>query len=800
MTDILPRTDLAIEFLLRWRPEGPWVLTAISPTAQGVTTRTFQKDNLQAMEDWIAVFQNKRNLYFTINSVKGIFDSKPKRIDVTSIDVLHVDLDARAGEDLEEEKTRIFKSLAEFKPHPSIIISSGGGAQAYWLLETPIPLDGTEHCALNAERYSVQLELLLAGDKTSNCDRIMRLPGTTNLPNEVKLKKGRIPALAEVVEWEGTKYPLSAFIPAPTKVQVPNGKQDELPGGGEQVTISGNIAPLYVDQLPEKGITISEHIKALIIYGENPEFKKYKSRSEAVFSVCCSLVRAGADDDTIAAILLNRDNKISESIFANPRPERYCAKQIQSAKEHAEDPKLHELNSKFAVIGDMGGRCKIISETFDHALRRPRISFQGFTDFLNRFCHEKVKVAEDKDGKDVFKPLGQFWINHPKRRQYDTIVFAPGREVPEAYNLWMGFSVEAKPGDCSLFMEHITKNLCRGNEEQINYLLNWMARAVQQPDCPGEVALVLRGDMGTGKSFFASVFGALFGRHFLQVSDPKHLVGSFNSHMRDVCVLFSDEAFFAGDKKHESVLKSIITEKYLSIESKGVDLVASPNYIHLILASNSQWVVPAGNRERRFFVLEVGTEKMQDKKYFSSIRQQLDNGGKEALLHYLLGRDISNFEVREIPKTDALQDQKLLSMGNEDLWWYEKLEEGRILREHDIWEKEIQKDQLQNDYISFMQRTGIIRKASATVLGKFLGRVCPNGVPRSYQRMARVKVIGGYGEELMVNRRTYFYEFPELGVCREHWDKHHGGPFNWPAPLDKGEQGEIEKAPEEGFE
>jgi hypothetical protein len=218
-----------------------------------------------------------------------------------------------------------------------------------------------------------------------------------------------------------------------------------------------------------------------------------------------------------------------------------------------------------------------------------------------------------------------------------------------------------------------------------------MARCVQKPASGGEVAIVLRGDMGTGKGFFANGFGALFGRHYLQVSDPKHLVGSFNAHLRDCIVLMADEAFFAGDKKHESVLKSLITEKTLSVEQKGVDVYASPNYTHIIMASNSNWVVPAGNNERRFFVLDVSKDKMQDKKYFSDIRKQLDSGGLEALLHFLMHYSITDFDPREVPKTEALQDQKLLSYSAEETWWYEKLQDGRILKEHDFWEKEVMK-------------------------------------------------------------------------------------------------------------
>ena len=51
-----------------------------------------------------------------------------------------------------------------------------------------------------------------------------------------------------------------------------------------------------------------------------------------------------------------------------------------------------------------------------------------------------------------------------------------------------------------------------GAQNQIlyDYLLRWMARAVQQPALPGEVAVVLRGGRGVGKGMFVKEFGYLF--------------------------------------------------------------------------------------------------------------------------------------------------------------------------------------------------------------------------------------------------------------------------------------------------
>jgi hypothetical protein len=79
---------------------------------------------------------------------------------------------------------------------------------------------------------------------------------------------------------------------------------------------------------------------------------------------------------------------------------------------------------------------------------------------------------------------------------------------------------------------------------------------------------------------------------------------------------------------------------------------------HLIMSSNSDWVVPAGADARRYFMLNVSDAHMQDHKYFAAIAKQMDDGGRQALLYFLINRDLSRFDVRCVPQTEALAEQK----------------------------------------------------------------------------------------------------------------------------------------------
>lgn len=788
-TDLKHDTPAAIEFLRRWSPEGPWVLTAIIPDGKTETV-TFMPDRWQKAAEWIESHQGKLNLYFHVNKVRRSLDVKASKEDIASLVCLHVDIDPRAGEDFEEERTRALKLLKSYTPKPTVIIDSGGGYQGFWMLEPSdkLEINGNVAKAQELEAYNIQLEKVFQADHCHNVDRIMRLPGTINVPTAKKIKKGRTPALAKLIEWnDGAVYSIDKFTPA-VRVQTAG---DALPGGRPKVKITGNVPDVGTEELKdwaqENGKSISDHCLALIATGQDPlDPTKYPSRSEALFKVCCDLVRAEVPDEMIYAVITG-GNEIAASVRDKPNWEGYALRQIERAHEEAVDPWLRKLNEKHAVIADIGGKCRIIAEKIDKSRTDGRtiLTKQSFEDFRNRYRHIKVVLGHTDDGKPIEKALGAFWIDHPQRRQYESLVFAPGREVEDDYNLWRGFAVDSLPGDKhESFLAHLRDNVCSGNVEHFAYLIGWMARLVQFPGGPGEVAVVLRGGRGTGKSFLGKTVGHLFGRHFLQVSNSQHLVGNFNAHLRDAVLVFGDEAFYAGDKKHESVLKTLVTEESIVIEGKGVDAEAAPNYVHLILASNDDWVVPAGLDERRFFVMEMSEGHKQDHAYFAAIKADLISGGYENLLHFLRTYDLSGFEVRKVPNTKALEDQKGYSLDPLQQYVEDRLLEGSqprfAIRAQGLWPTW---DRAGPDdffvtartIIEDMRALGVSKPPSGKVVGKLLRAL-------GLDLLTSPKLppdVQGWTNFYAVDRGIDGYMW-NVDVMRTAWNKYRGSPVEWP--------------------
>ena len=342
-----PDTPAAIDFLRRWSPEGPWVLTSIVPDGN-TTTETFTPDKWQRAAAWITERQGKENIYFAVNPLRTAKRRKASKKDVACVRALYVDIDP-AGQD-EEERPRILKLLTKDRPKgipaPSVIIFSGGGYQAFWPLKPSdkLTIDGDLAKAEDLERFNIQLEKEFGADRCHNVDRIMRLPGTINVPNAKKRKKGRVPTLARLVEFNDIRYSIDQFTPAPKR---PNGTPTANKAGPSCLPL-GEGKPMGTAELQawaeEHGKHINDSTLARIATGQDPlDPDKYPSRSEVLFAVCCELIRAQIDDQIIFRVITDPGNPISESVREQRDWQGYALRQIERAAQQIakEPPVLH---------------------------------------------------------------------------------------------------------------------------------------------------------------------------------------------------------------------------------------------------------------------------------------------------------------------------------------------------------------------------------------------------------------------------------------------------------------------------
>jgi hypothetical protein len=125
----------------------------------------------------------------------------------------------------------------------------------------------------------------------------------------------------------------------------------------------------------------------------------------------------------------------------------------------------------------------------------------------------------------------------------------------------------------------------------------------------------------------------------------------------------------------------MITEPTLSIEQKGIDLVEVPNMLHMIMLAELGWVIPAGERERRYAAFRVSDDRLGDRGYFEALHAHIENGGAAAMLYDLQRRmDLGKWHPRQVYETPELVEQKQHSLPPLDKWYVNFLQTGQLPR------------------------------------------------------------------------------------------------------------------------
>lgn len=280
------------------------------------------------------------------------------------------------------------------------------------------------------------------------------------------------------------------------------------------------------------------------------------------------------------------------------------------------------------------------------------------------------------------KLLFSYWEASPHRRTVAQVVYDPTGCTTNAsgeaiLNLWRGFAHKPRAGNWELMFRHLHTVICSGSVQHLTYLLAWMAHLVQCPwEAPG-VVIVLRSQReGTGKTTVLWWLSAMLGIHALMLSEPTQLLGRFNTHLETISFVGLNELGWAGDKNAAAKLKSIITDPTITIERKHGGVYSVPNLLHVMATSNSEWVVPAGDGARRFFVLDVNPVRAGDHAYFDALYHEAQNGGIEALMDFLLHFKLDTVNLRAVPVTDALREQQERSLPLQAQWALDLADRG----------------------------------------------------------------------------------------------------------------------------
>jgi hypothetical protein len=168
----------------------------------------------------------------------------------------------------------------------------------------------------------------------------------------------------------------------------------------------------------------------------------------------------------------------------------------------------------------------------------------------------------------------------------------------------------------------------------------------------------------------------------------------------------------------------------------------------------------------------------QNRKFFASVKLEWDNGGAEAFLHELAAYDLTNFDVRQVPQTAELAEQKLHSQNSGEAFIYAALSDGHFHPEssnplyHDVttvlWQDWVETSRIEKSYRNYC--------AEESNSKYWLSR-------RELMLLLKERV-GAKRRRKSSPPRSWGYEFPSLEEARVIYTSMTGIPFESDEPED----------------
>lgn len=369
--------------------------------------------------------------------------------------------------------------------------------------------------------------------------------------------------------------------------------------------------------------------------------------------------------------------------------------------------------------------CKVLRKTHDinGSINYEAKSIYDMNHLFSNQVHTIPFRGETKDYTSF-----ELWLRAPDRNTCEGLTYQP-RKPERIYksdggtvflNTYSEFTRwEDEDPECSwdLMKDHIFEVLCSCDDDLYARFILFFANIIQNPDKKYAQTLIIKGEVGCGKSIVMDYMREIMGRSAVEINDSSSMTGRFNEHLAEKLLVVLDEGDF---KKSMNKLKNIISSKTLEIEPKGLAKIWVNNCIRVTVTTNAKATVEVSlDSERRFFVLACSDEwvqaadapkKLKEAKaaHFNAIEIQMeDEGGLDQMFYDLktwnpedYGLTFAN-DLMMAPMTEGLREESATSINSDILFVSSFIQNGFL---HEVPSRDLDEIKLHDNKNTLIPR------------------------------------------------------------------------------------------------
>ena len=301
--------------------------------------------------------------------------------------------------------------------------------------------------------------------------------------------------------------------------------------------------------------------------------------------------------------------------------------------------------------------------------------------------------------EDLFEGAVDFfkeWFFDPEKRKYEDIDYSCVKEENKKKNMYYAFPTlrfthllssstpEQRDKNIKDFKEYI-KGLVEDNEDYVEWLENWIADILQNPDFKGAtpISLILYSKQGTGKSSLTELMKRLLGKRCVYATETPTANGDvfheFNSVAKYKLFFEIAEINMRTSSTIADQVKGFITSHTRRITHKGFDPIEVKSTDRIVFTTNNIMSMFIEKSDRRMCAFHVSEKLLENPelntKYWEEFYAKLnDNNFIKDIADYLLGINLTNYNLKDNrPKTKYYKSLIQFSMPVELDFLREKL-------------------------------------------------------------------------------------------------------------------------------